>query len=274
MPRKKKKLRLKIDFVSCLVIVLGLFILVYGCVYMSNSKTKTKINNKKLVMKELVDDEKEDTEKDKSIDIESKIVKDLYGRVTSTDGEYKYWMYTDYSQIIDTTTDMTAATAKEVVKMNFVGNSLDSSKAEKVTCDNKVPDIIANTRSVCSNNKRNNSNQDEIGYKKDYVGSIYESIFGGTFTPDVTIPLYIAPNSGEVYYYVDALSMYIKYYGEPNNVVPNGTYIGKVSKVTEEDDQLKLLEDVTNGDNKIKFKYTFEKEKDGNYIFISREKED
>lgn len=275
MSKKKKKLKLKIDFVTCLVIVLGFVIVIYGCVYMKGNKPKTKIDTKKNVMKELADDKKTNEEKkEKSIDVESKIVKDLYGRVTSVDGEYKYWMYTDYDRVTDLTSDINAATSKEIIKMNFVGNSIDSSKAETVTCDNKVPDIIANTRSVCSNNKRNHANQEEVGYKKDYVGSIYTSIFGGTFTPDSTIPLYIAPNSGEVYYYVDALSMYIKYYGEPNSVIANGSYTGKVSKVTEEDNQLKLLEDVTNGDNKIKFKYTFEKENDGNYIFVSREKED
>ncbi len=275
MTRKKKKLRLKIDFVTCLVIALAVVIVGYGLIYMKGSKPKQKVDTKKLVMKELADDKKEQEEKkSNSIDVESKIVKDLYGRVTSVDGEYKYWMYTDYDQITDTTSNMTASTAKEIIKMNFVGNSIDSSKAETVTCDNKVPDIIANTRSVCSNNKRNHANQEEVGYKKDYVGSIYTSIFGGTFTPDSTIPLYIAPNSGEVYYYVDALSMYIKYYGEPNSVAANGSYTGELSKVTEENKQLELLENVTNGDNKIKFKYTFEKENNGNYIFISREKED
>ncbi len=271
MARKRKKLKLKIDFISCLVIVLGFIIVIYGCVYMSSDKT-VKNSSKKTVMKESNEKEVKE-EKEKTIDVDNKIVKDLYGRVTSSDGEYKYWMYTDYTDVTDMTSDLDVKSAKEVVKMNFVGNSIDQSKTEKVECDTKIPDIVANTRSVCSNNKRYNSNQDQLGYKKSYIESIYESIFGGTFTPDSTIPLYIAPNSGEVYYYIAALDMYIKYYGEPNNVAASGSYNGKVSKVTEEDNNLKLLEDVTNGDNKIKFKYTFEKESDGNYKFISREKE-
>ena len=272
MKKKKKKLRLKFDFVSCLIVILAFVIVILGSTSLKSNKKE--VSSKKLVMEELDDSGEEEKKTENKINIDDKIVKDLYGRVTSEDGEYKYWMYTDYSQNTDLTADITASTTSEILKMNFVGNSVDSSKAEVVTCDNKIPDIIANCRSVCSNNKRYNANQEEIGFKKSYIESIYENIFGGTFTPNGEIPLHLAPNSGEVYYYVSDLDMYLKYFGEPNNVVASGSYSGKVSTVTEKDNKLKLLEDVTNGDNKIKFKYTFEKQDSGDYIFVSREKED
>lgn len=273
MKRKKKRLKLKFDFVTLLVIVLAFVILIGGTTLKSPKKN---LSSKKLVIDEVIedDDEKEDTTS--KIKVDDKIVKDLYGRVTSEDGEYKYWMYTDYNTITDLTADINISTASEIIKMNFVGNSVDQTKAEKVECpsDNTIPEIIANARSVCSYNKRFKGNQEQIGYKKSYIESIYKNIFGGTFNPSKDVPLYLTQNSGEIYFYVEGLDMYLKYYGEPSKVVSAGNYSGKVSNVTEKDNKLKLLEDVTSGDNKIKFRYTFEKQDSGNYIFISREKED
>lgn len=274
MKRKEKRLRLKFDFVTLLVIVLGFIIVIGGC--SSFKKSKSNISSKNIIMEEIKEDEEKETaktEKVTKIKIDDNIVKDLYGRVTSGDGEYKYWMYTDYNTITDLTANISMATASEIIKMNLVGNSIDIGKVEKVECTNAIPDVINSSRSVCSYNKVYKANFDQIGYKKSYIESIYQNIFGTTLSPNSEIPLYLAPNSGEVYYYIQSLDMYLKYFATPKNIVSGGNYIGKISNVTQDNNQLKLLEDVTNGENKIKFRYTFEKQDSGNYIFISREKE-
>lgn len=270
MTKKKKKLRLKIDFISCLVIVLGIVIVIYGGVYFKSNHTKSVSN--KVVIENMANENKEEKTEEK-LNINDTLVKDLYSKVTSSDGEYKYWMYVDYTENNDVTSDITISNVKEIVKMNFVGKNIDNSKAETVTCDGNVPDIVSNTRSVCSNNKRFRANENQIGYKKDYISSIYKSLYGTDLTPDGSIPLYVAPNSGEVYYYISAIDMYVKYYGEPNTVQSTGSYSGVLTNVKEENNNIKIYEDVTNGDNKLKFEYIFEKVDDANYKFVSRKKQ-
>lgn len=270
MSKKKKKLRLKFDFISCLVIVLGIVIVIYGGVYLKGSRTKSTSN--KVVIEEMANVNKEETKEEK-LSINDTLVKDLYSKVTSSDGEYKYWMYVDYTENNDVTSDIVVSNAKEIVKMNFVGKNIDTTKAEVITCNNSIPEIVANARSVCSNNKRFRGTENQIGYKKDYIGGIYKSLFGIDLTPDSSIPLYLAPNSGEVYYYISAIDMYVKYYGEPNTVQSTGSYSGVLTNVKEENNNIKIYEDVTNGDNKLKFEYIFEKVDDANYKFVSRKKQ-
>lgn len=270
MTKKKKKLKLKIDFTTCLVIVLALVIVFYGCFFYKSDNEKVEPIVKEVVEKTEIENK---VEEDKKIDTDSELVKGLYNKVTGVDGDYKYWMYSDYTSEFNPEAELNISAAKEIVKLNFVGKNIDVSRAEVLTCDRKIPDIINNTRSVCSANKRARSNLQQIGYKKEYVMELYKDIFGEDMTPDATIPLYLAPNSPEVYYYVDAISMYVKYFGVLNNV-PVANYSGKISKVVEKDNKLKLYEEATNSTNsKIIFSYTFNKLDDNKYGFLGRKKE-
>ena len=271
MTKKKHRRNHKIDIVTFLVIVLGFVIVIYGFSYIKLGELES---NASLISKAETNSNGEKVEEVDlpitNLDVTDSLVNELYNRVVSSDLKNRYWMYGDYSD-----KDLIIKNVSEPIKMNFVGYNLAKSGiiGTPVVCDANIPDVYLNAKSVCSLNKAGNNTIAPVGYKREDIENIYKNLYGDDSVIDYTQPLYISSNITEVYYYVEALDMYVNYFNA-QNILADTNYTSVITKATRDQKEIKIYEDVMNGLNGIKSKYVYTFEIENNkYVFVSRIKE-
>ena len=266
-----------------LIIVIILFIALAGYVVYD----KCLIN---IGQKEEKTETKEEKVKEEELDINSRLVRNLYNKV-SVESDMKYWYrFWYYSDInLETTEgleDFSKDESSEIVKMQLVVKNLTNENKKLISCEKyNIPDNAPNTdlpmQSKCYDQKINNINYAnlEYGYEKDYIESIYKDLFGSDAKLDTDIPMYVGVHKNEAYYYIPELDMYIDYILEGGGTSGPGGYTTKLEKAIKTRKEIKIYELVDkygydeNKEETFTFVYTFEQDDDGMYNFISRVKE-
>ena len=286
---KKKNMRLIVFLVLLILIILGLVgYICYDKKLIFNDNKAVSTSNK--------------LEKEQNLDINSRLVQTLYNSVTSRD-EFCF-KYSIYGKVQDD--DYIVDEVSEKDKMALVKHNLKNNYYETVSCtDVNVPDTLSinvngndiNYYSSCSVDP--NADQStpieqrfiEKEYSKEYVETIYKSLFGKDAKLDTNVP--ITSYGPEVYVYNKDIDSYIKYAFAGGGTCGPVKYKDKIEKAVLKGDTLKIYEktDVTTGPddtydsngNLLKHEdattstnyhvYTFLRESDGMYKFVSRIKE-
>ncbi len=241
--------------------------------------------------------EKEDTKGEEQLDINSRLVQTLYNQVTTgITSCQRNWIYRDAEG--KEKDEFYAEKATEEEKMNFVGNLLSEKNRIYIDCTNtEIPSTMKSGEwtktSVCESNKLNYIQEAEYGYTKKYIDFIYKSIFGGNAKVDTNIAINSDPYYVGSYIYIPALDKYILYEIEGggtcgptsyNVTIEKAIIMGKELKIYEKeilstltggnDGALGTMDDEVEEEKTSNYIYTFEKESDGMYKFISRIREE
>ena len=290
---KKKNKGLIVFLVLLILIILGL--VGYICydkklIFNDNKavSTSNKLGNK--------------LEKEQNLDINSRLVQTLYNSVTSRN-EFcsKYSIYGTVKE-----NDYIVDEVSEKDKMALVQHNLKNNYYETISCtDVNVPDVLSinvngtniDYYSGCSANNPDNYERTlieqrfiEKRYSKKYVESIYKSLFGKDAKLDTSVP--ITSYGPEAYFYNKDIDSYIKYAFAGGGTCGPIKYKDEIEKAVLKGDTLKIYEKtiVTTGENdsydingNLKHEdattstnyhvYTFLRESDGMYKFVSRIKE-
>lgn len=245
--------------------------------------------------------EKEETKSEKQLDINSRLVQTLYNQVTTgITSCQRNWIYRSKEGKVKDEFYVEKATEEE--KMNFVGNIIVGHSRDIVDCNStNIPDELTlnknnyamNYSSVCKKNKDNNTYYIQYVYSKQDMEVYYKTIFGSDAKLDTKTDIFLDTYSGRVYHYVSSLDKYVLY--ERTDGI-GGTcgpilYDDTIESATLKDNSLKIREKevVTTGSEgpdgifgtsddieekeTYTYVYSFEKESDGMYKFISRIKE-
>ena len=236
-----------------------------------------------LIDKEIIlSDKKNDkTEEVKSVkeelDINSRLVKELYGYVGGSEGYWRYGIHWDKLP------DFYVDKASEKIKMNLVSSVLSERDLETdydYSCSSyQIPETIGTYESTCKANKLYNQHDFQKLYKKSVVESAYKKLFGKDAKLNTSEAICMDEYCGFKYIYVAKYDAYFEYH-----ISSGGTgrppYSAKLSKAYKEGNKLYIYEDVdfnTYNDNleiikteKSDMIYTFELDTDDMYKFISR----
>ena len=256
-----------------LIIVLVMFIIIclglIGYIAYDNGML-AKIMNKSDVKEEKKESVKK--EETKELDINSRLVQSLYNKISSESEESTwdtYWVYQNPDNDFNMEEDFNIETSNETIKMQIVYSNLANKNKLNINCNEyKIPD-------------------DQNAYSKDYVESVYKSIFGSKSKLDTSVPMRSNFYGLPTYYYIPEYDMYFAYRAELGGVIGTGGYTSKLEKATQKEKQIKLYEKVEKYgpkdddlstleeelEDSFTFIYTFEQEEDGMYAFISRVKE-
>ena len=260
---KKKNNNLIIFLVMLLVFV---FVAFAGYILM----------DKGIIFSDKKDEKTEEVEPVKEeLDINSRLVKELYSYVGGAEG---YWRYdSPYDKISDFHFD----NASEKVKMQLVSSNLIASdKQYAYNCsDYQIPETNGSGHSVCKSNDLYGESKYQSFYKKSSVENIYKKLFGKDAKLDTSVDIYMDRWGGVVYTYVAKYDAYFEYLIMTGGTGPE-PYSAKLSKAYKEGNKLYIYEDVKfnlYNDNleivkveKSDMIYTFELDADGMYKFISR----
>lgn len=288
--------------IGYIIVIILLFLGFGGYILVDQGIIKLDVFNKKEEVKE---EKKED--KKEELDINSRLVQNLYNMVT-TKGINSFstnWIYSSYKNVNDKNKESFYANkASEEIKMNIVGINLDSSNRKLVSCDNtniSIPGVYKEAPfdheygmlyTHCEYNEMqreynlNKSPQSVYNYYYDrsYVETVYKTIFGKDAKLDTSA--FIATNEyrGNNYVYVEEYDAYYEYIKEVGGTAGPESYEPSISSAFKEGKKLNIYEDVkrTTYENEdlskpiveeFYYVYTFELEDDGMYKFVSRVKE-
>lgn len=272
--QEKKKGRLLL--VVCLIVLMLLcgglgFLLGNGDLIVSK-KTEDLSKEKKV---------EEKTIKNGELEVDSELVKKLYGKVTDSElsdnqGKYrschKNWLYGTNENGYKEEFDVETALPEE--KANFVFHNLERSKGKVESCDNlDIPSRVDSFYSICSFNKEVNQIGDEISFDVKYVENVYHNLFGKNDKFNQNL---ILKGQGNVVQFLNISGRYYEYITIGGSVCGPVKYIDKVTKAEKINDTIKIYEDEEYFEENVskktsKFVYTF-KEEDDSYIFVSRKK--
>ena len=220
-------------------------------------------------------------QKEEELDVHSRLVQHLYYGVThdvlvpSCTGLWEYVAGGDESL----RTTFNAETAPEAAKMQIVGMHLNNDMGTIIE-NSQVPD-----QPNVSGPGANASSYLGRYLTKDYVEYIYKSIFGQNATLDTSIPIELSAYRVNAYIFDEATQRYYLYYrnsgGTCGNVgstyvLQKATHVGNTIKIYQygEDLETDNQGQPSSVTAKYYYVYTFEKESDGMYRFVSRTKED
>ena len=238
----------------------------FGNYYTEETKTITNASKKETNKEQ----EEDTTEK---LDINSRLVKFLYGEVTNDQKEpsnYFGWEFNNYlGNNMGDTSDFYADKADELYKMIFVGRNLSDYNL-KYAYDMNIPK--SNDGSYVKEN-------DKRYYTKDYIEYVYKLLFGKDAKLDTSVPIHIGVYGGENYIYDENTNNYFKYHADVGGTTGPGGYTANLSKAIKNGNKIELYQDVKliDADNttvreQFQYIYTFELENDGMYKFVSRTK--
>lgn len=275
-----------------LIIVLVIFISIclglIGYIAYDNGML-AKIMNKSDVKEEKKESVKK--EEAKELDINSRLVQSLYNKISSESEESTwdtYWIYQNPDNDFNMEEDFNIETSNETIKMQIVYSNLANKNKLNINCNEyKIPDYQNDYYSLCYAKQTMNFTDDQAAYSKDYIESVYKSIFGSKSKLDTSVPMRSNFYGLPTYYYIPDYDMYFAYRAELGGVIGTGGYTSKLEKATQKEEQIKLYEKVEKYGPKdddlstleeeledtFTFIYTFEQEEDGMYAFISRVKE-
>lgn len=212
------------------------------------------------------------SETEKELDIHSRLVQFLYNEVTYDQVEPSWIFGWEFNNLHDNnrrnTDNFYADKADEIYKMVFVGRNLSDAE-KKYSYGMNVP--ASEYGHVDSN--------DQVYYTKEYIETVYQTIFGKDAKLNTSIPIHIGIYATETYAYDANTNHYYKYVTEGGGTGMTGGYVSQISKAVLKGNELVIYQDVRELDtdkttelSKFQYAYTFEKEDDGMYKFISREK--
>ncbi len=272
---KEKKSKVPI-IITIIVCVLFAIIGYFGGNFIAS---KVSSLEKKSDVKSSDKDETE-TIKEEKIDINSRVVKNLYDMVSinSMNGScYADWLYNDSTSGGDF-----IAAKDEQIKMNIVGNNLAENERSTIDCSEKIPsevesENIKGYRSICAFNEALGSSDFEYIYSKEYIETIYKKIFGNNVKLNTSYPIFINHHKTLAYYYVSSIDKYVLYRIDGGGSCGLNSTSLTIEKAIMKNDEIKIYEkankyDESNEEVETNI-YTFKLEDDGMYSFVSRVRE-
>lgn len=261
------------------IIVIILLILGFGgYILVDQGIIKLDIFNKKEEVKE---EKKKD--KKEELDINSRLVQNLYNSISYDVNNWgKYWMFEDDATKSNGEVDYFVKNASEYTKMKLVSINFVEHKKGSAKCDDiNIPAQDKDGRlSICALNSTMSASDIQHFYSREYVESLYKSLFGKDAKLDTSIPIQISYYPTTVYNYVESEDAYFEYYIEFGAGFTEGGYSTELFKAEKKGQNIYIYEEVTavrqGGsiiDDNFNFIYTFELEDDGMYKFVSRVKE-
>ena len=213
-------------------------------------------------------DNTEEEEKDEELDTKSDLVQKLYNKVTIyNEGVkadcHKNWIYGNKDEFL-------VSYETDEVKLNLVNINLDDSKKQTELCDNiNIPSTLDNFYSDCT---FLNGSDLQVYFTKDYVQTIYKDIYGkdATFNSSTYI-------SAKIVRYYPIGDKYYKYTAIGGDVCGPADYVSTIVKAEKVGKEIKIYESESyneEGKDSVisSYIYTFSKQSDGNYAFVSRKK--
>ena len=300
---KKKKNVLIIFLILLILLVLGLvgYILVDKKLTFRDNKVVLISKGSKSVSKSNKSKQKQ------NLDVNSRLVQTLYNSVTSDDTSYT--KYSIYGTVKDK--DYIVSEVSEIDKMGLVKNNLTDAYYNYVSCSSaNVPDTLSidvegsklSYFSGCSDNNPDNINYGGSSsirdryiksmYSKKYVETVYKRLFGKDAKLDTSVPI-TNISYPIAYFYNENLDSYIEYAAVGGTTGAPIQYKSEIEKAELKDATLKIYEktvttvkedDVYDNNGNIEkygdtknttdtYVYTFLRESDGMYKFVSRIKE-
>lgn len=244
----------------------------------ASSVNSEKVNN---------NDKNSNTTEEKELDINSRLVRSLYNKVTTDSDRSDYllfWRYNNMGTEYNPLANFDINTAQEVVKMQLVAHNLKDGYKEFLLCSaNNIPaQTVAGY--ACGDDYT-------YGYSREYIEFVYKDLYGSEQKLDKSVIVYLDEHGVTRLFYIEAIDMYVVYSVEGGGTSGPSGYSSKISKAVKNNDTIKIYQDVilTNykqdadgavdlNDESLKIKtnynmvYTFKLDSDGMYSFISREK--
>lgn len=281
---KKSNKGLVISLVIFILATIGLGVyLAYDKGLLDFIKPKVKENKNEETKKEI---------KDEELDINSRLVQNLYNEVskeTENPTWLNFWMYNNTgSNDFNMEEDFNSETSEEIVKMQIVFSNLTEKDSLNINCDEyEIPDFQDKEYySLCYAEKNMNFFEPRAAYKKETVENVYKKLFGSNSKLDTSVVMYANGFTLPTYYYIAKYDLYVAYRAELGGTYGSGGYSTKLEKASKKGDEIKIFESVkkyeeSNSSNPTEteltdtftFVYTFKLDKDGMYNFISRVKE-
>lgn len=213
--------------------------------------------------------------KEVELDIHSSLIQLLYNEV-SYDLEYKSWFFNNsiYPWEFAIDKDFIVSSATEKDKMKIVGGLLTTINHQRV-CNNipERPDV-----GIIINNCTDY-------YTREQVENAYHQLYGTGANLDTSIIIEEGISAALTKYAYDANSDgYYRYIKGSGGTTAPGGYIAKLVKAVREDNNIVLYQNVerydTNKEGDVLEKhsqtfqlvYTFNNEKENEYVFVSKEK--
>lgn len=230
-------------------------------------RKKVEEGNKKVEKKNT---KKDEVEKDEELDPKSELVQKLFKKVT-LNGEgtadcHKNWIYGGKDEF-----DVNSET--DTVKTSLVAINLEDSKKQSVSCGSiNIPseqdEYFSNDCSFIS------PSDNQVYFEKEYVESVFKDVYGknATLNPDVYIL-----SGGDLVHFYPFDGKYYKYTAIGGNVCGPEGYTEAIERAEKVGKEIKIYESETyNEEGKdpvvTKYVYTFSKQDDGSYGFVSRKK--
>ena len=262
-------------------IIIIIIFLVIGCLggfYIGKNYSSTKIIDNKEDSKK---DNNMSNEQEEELDISSKLVQFLYNEV-SKNVENETWSFGwrfNYKKTGEIENDFIVSERSEEDKMVLVGQNLKKT-GDVVLIDNMPENAKAGYK------------PSSIGYfyTREYVENLYKTLYGENESIDTSIIIPLDLYGGEKLGYDSTTDKYYIYLTETGGTSGPGGYKAKLEKAIKNNDKIVLYQNIEkiyykadeNGvvtdspENQqienFQYIYTFEKDSDGMYKFISREK--
>lgn len=270
---------MKKNWQGSVIVILSIVLLIMVCfigyiVYERNNGTLAAWNTHKEEKEEIMS-------RNHSLDIHSKLVRSLYNKVKShQDSCLSTWIFDQE--------EFDVSTSSEKLKMRIVSNNLSEGARIRINCNNgshdpivsKIPRKIGNDTSACEQNEIYGESFDEFGYKREYIDSLYQELFGSKQKLDTSVNIPLVASSFGSLIYVESLDMYIHYpiitgftCAETDSFELVGAEkVGNEVKLSEKYIARNINDDGAIEEQELKYVYTFKLEEDGMYSFVSRKK--
>ena len=275
MEEKRKGKGLVILVILLVVVVLGLVgYICYDKGLILSKKSQVENKNEKVV----------NTEKEEELDINSRLVQELYNRVSTIEdnGTCRYGYYLS--------DDFYVENGEEDTKMRLVGRQLGRegrtylSDDEKLKVDKEIKEDSDGVSMYYYLSDKGAT------YSKEYIEKIYKIFYGVDAKLNTSVKVYMDYYNVEVYIYNSAIDKYVLYNGEGGGTCGPVVYDASITKAIVANNSLKIYESIKSkaagdfiGEDKEykqgditsdeKYVYTFKLDDDGMYSFVSRIKE-
>lgn len=264
----KKKRKFKCEkLIPMIILVLAMLLtgtMIAANIFRDNMIIK---KNKSVVVKSNTNNNESITKKEKKLDVNSRLVKNLY-RIVYDDrkGNLDSWIYPDVDKLLISDMDPSD-------KLKLVISNMESANFLENDCN------IIGSKTIIINRQKYMCDASIDGYISiDNVLNKYTQLYGNSDDFDKTLSI-VANGSGNAIfvYAVDKATNKEGYYRyiSANNNVGNYTYSRKLVKATETDGAIAITENIVITDNAGQTKeenivYTFTLADDGVYTYYSR----
>ena len=261
-----------------IIIIILLIVGCFGGFYIGKKYSSITINNNK---EKTANVNNTSNKQEKELDISSKLVQFLYNEV-SENVEKETWSFGwrfSYENLSEIEKDFIVSERSEKEKMVLVGQIL-----------RKTGDVVM-TEDMPENAKAGHK-PSTLGYyyTRQYIENVYKTLYGETEKIDTSVIIPLDMYGGENLGYDSTTDRYYTYLAETGGTSGPGGYKAKLEKAIKKNNNIVLYQNI----EKINYKadengivtdslenqqienfqyiYTFEKDLDGMYKFISRKK--